>query len=230
MHKNSQQRVQLYLLLATAVSVFFWVVSRYPALLKKLAKGTTQVHQAWAFDLLSKEHLDAGIMERVGGNFFNWCYTNWKGMTYGILVATILLPMFQHLRTMRFQNPWLRTLFGVGMGVPLGLCANCATPVSLGLKKGGVGTETAVSTLMASPTLNVTCLIMAFTMLPLSFAGMKVGATLLVLTTVPFLTRLTTKPESEQPLDIACDVPAPESWAERLRGVLRELEIGRAHV
>ena len=185
MPKFEKKLLSIYVFLAAALAAFFWSYSRYPGLLKKMAKGTSSVLQAWSFDILWKDTPEATHLERIGGNFLNWCMTNWKGMTFGILMGTLMLAIFRLFQQHRFRSPWLRTLFGVGLGAPMGLCANCATPVGLSLKKAGAGNETALALILTSPTLNVIALSMTFSLFPFSMAAMKVAGTLAVLALIP---------------------------------------------
>ena len=219
--KNLNRKVVIYLSLALGLSTFFWVYSRYPGLLKKAAKGTTQETQAWAFDLLWKDSANQGIAENIAMNFINWCYTNWKGMTFGILLAAILVSLFENFKGVRFKNPWLRTLFGAGIGASLGLCANCAAPVGLGMKKGGASTETALATMMTSPTLNFVCVTMAFSLLPFAFASLKIISTFLVLVLIPAVVSYASNKEEfkKEIPDVMTAIIPNESWLQSFKSV-----------
>ena len=128
---------------------------------------------AIAFDTIVPVNAAEALPTRILKSSINWAYTNWRGMTFGLLFAAAALTILGNVRRRSFNNPWLNTLSGVVAGAPLGVCVNCATPIAQGLYAAGARLETALATLMSSPTLNVIVLTMSFTLLPWELATAK---------------------------------------------------------
>jgi len=123
-----------------------------------------------AFDILLPVTDQQPVAERVAKTTVNWLYTNWKGMTFGLLFAAAALTILGSVKHRSFKSPWLNTLSGMFIGAPLGVCVNCATPIAQGMYAAGARLETALATLVSSPTLNVIVLSMAFSLLPWEIA------------------------------------------------------------
>ena len=70
-------------------------------------------------------------------------------------------------------------------GAPLGVCVNCATPIAQGLYAAGARLETALATLISSPTLNIIVISMSFTLLPWPIATASVIGVFLLLLLLP---------------------------------------------
>ena len=120
----------------------------------------------------------------------NWIDTNKKGMTFGVLFGAAFLTLLGYLRRRHFAGPFANSLYGMFLGAPLGVCVNCAAPIAKGLYQGGSRAETTLSAMVASPTLNIVVMTMAFSLLPIYIAVTKVALSLLViLIAVPLICR-----------------------------------------
>jgi len=194
LHRN-RWKILFALCSALAILIYFLGQSRMPALEKKAAMGQRTVLHTLAFDTVyDVDPADAWPL-RVAQTTVNWWYTNWKGMTFGLLFAAAFLALLSYFPRHSFNNRFLNALKGVLTGAPLGVCVNCATPIAHGMYKAGVRTETVLATLVSSPTLNVIVLTMAFSLLPFHLAVAKVAAVLFfILAVVPLLARLDRRP------------------------------------
>lgn len=177
------------LMLAASIAGFFWTRSRIPQLGEKAMMGGRSSVAAISFGELYPVDGRMPLWQRIGLTAVNWGNTNWKGMTFGLLFAAAVLTLLSFLPRRGGRNVWINTIKGVALGTPLGLCVNCATPVSRGLFAGGLRSETALAALFASPTLNPIVLTILFSMFPLDMAVTKVALTLLfILLLVPLFT------------------------------------------
>ena len=185
------RRVVLSVLLTSVVAIFFWTQSRYPALNQKAAMGGDTNMSGIAFDEVLEWVPDSGLLWDITVNTVNWIYTNWKGMTFGVLFAACALTLLGLIERRGFNNRFANAALGAAIGTPLGVCVNCAAPIARGLHSAGMRLETTLSALVASPTLNVIVVSMSFALLPLHMATLKlVGALAFVLIGVPMLTRI----------------------------------------
>ena len=112
------------------------------------------------------------------------------------------------------------------------MCVNCATPIAQGIYAAGARLETALSALIASPTLNVIVLTMSFTILPWEIATAKLIGVFAMLASLPLLVRYF----SSAPADNTADKSSPnrmnvatatfagthETYAAVAQGVARE--------
>ncbi len=183
------KRLTIAAVLAVAIAAVFWSMSRVPALNQKAQMGLRTNFGAIAFDILLPVDGSQPLPVRVMRSTVNWAWTNWKGMTFGLLFAAAVLTILACLRHRSFRRPWMNTLSGLFIGAPLGVCVNCATPIAQGMYFAGARLETALATLVSSPTLNVIVLSMAFTLLPWELALGNVIAALLLLSGLPWLVR-----------------------------------------
>ena len=194
------KRLIIALIIAVFIAVVFWSQSRIPALNEKAQMGLRTNFSSIAFDILLPVTPDQPAAERVAKTTVNWLYTNWKGMSFGLLFAAIALTILGSVRHRSFKRPWLNTLSGMFVGAPLGVCVNCATPIAQGMYAAGARLETALATLISSPTLNAIVLSMTFTLLPWEVATGNVVAVLLLLALLPMLVRTSSaRPVNEAP-------------------------------
>src|SRR5262252_8403755 len=71
--------------LSLAIGAYFWIDSRYPALLKKLHSGKgVKISGAISFDALLPVSASMPLFTRVWHTAANWMWTNRIGMTFGI--------------------------------------------------------------------------------------------------------------------------------------------------
>src|SRR5215469_14253011 len=189
-------------LLALAMASYFWIDSRYPALLKKLHAGkAVKVTAPITFDGLLPVKPEMQLAERIGRTTVNWMWANRIGMTFGICFGAAMLTLLPLLPKRRFGSAAGNTLFGAALGTPLGVCANCVAPIGLGLADSGASTQTVLATMFSSPLLNVVVLAMAFSLFPLPVALTRLAVPLVLLSLVPVIA-----PAKKTGLDLAIDV------------------------
>ena len=204
------------------VSFVFWTQSRFPALDEKAQMGQRTNISALAFETVFPLSAEQGHVERIAYHAINWAYTNWQGMTFGILFATAFLGLLSFLRFPQVSrtNHFLSALKGSLLGVPLGVCANCSTPVAFGMYRSGLPIASAVSMLSSSPTLNIVVLTMSFTLLPFEIVAIKYLFVLIfILLVVPLLVTLignvkNRSGENVSSLEGVCSLNADVTWAE----------------
>lgn len=187
------------------IATVFWLGSRYPALDEKALMGVDSSLSGLAFNALITVLPDSNAVWRAALNFVNWIFTNWRGMTFGILFGAALLTLLPLLQRLSFKNRIANAMLGIIIGAPLGVCVNCAAPIAKGLHKAGTRFETTIGALIASPTLNVIVLSISFALLPFYMAMTKLVLTLLfILLVVPLLgmwvARLPIAPEVIRPI------------------------------
>jgi uncharacterized membrane protein YraQ (UPF0718 family) len=185
------KRAALSLLIVAALAYVFWTTSRYPALDEKaMMAGAIQLEDALSFEAKFPTTPDMGIFERIFWSTLNWINTNKKGMTFGVLFAAAFLTMVSYLRVRSFRGGFANAALGLAIGTPLGVCVNCAAPIARGMYSAGMRAETTLGAMVASPTLNVVVLTMAFSILPAYMAAAKIALLLVViLVAVPLICR-----------------------------------------
>src|SRR5262245_28118928 len=87
------KRIVIVTLLMPALTLYFWLGSRYPALNQKAAMATETPISGLAFSTIVKAAPDAGLVTRIGYATINWMYTNRQGMTFGILFGALVLTL-----------------------------------------------------------------------------------------------------------------------------------------
>ena len=208
-----RKHLVLGLLLLAVIASIFWLDSRYPALLKKLHTATSvKVKGPLTFDTVLPENPQAPLASRAGATFVNWLAANRVGMTFGFLFAAGVLSLLPSLHTSSSSNRYKNVFLGTVRGVPLGVCSNCVAPIGQGLYASGSSQESALATMLTSPTLNVVVLAVLFSLFPLQLALLKIGLTLaLVFLVLPRLSA----PASRVPAITASDpsLGAADSWA-----------------
>jgi len=130
-------------------------------------------------------------------------------MTFGFLLGGAFLTLFGLFERRGTSNRFLNSLIGVGAGVPLGVCVNCAAPIARGLHSSGARIETTLSAMFSSPTLNIIVVTMMFSIFPIYLTAIKLGTTLFfLLIVIPLLSRTVFKNESADSYDdTSCPVP-----------------------
>ena len=175
-------------LLAVAMASYFWVDSRYPALLKKMHAGKSlKVSAPITFDAVLPVNASMPLPTRVARTTGNWLYANRIGMSFGIGFGAALLTLLPMFPRRRFQSSLGNTLLGTVAGAPLGVCANCVAPIGRGLSEGGASPHTVLAAMISSPTLNVVVLAMTFSLFPLPVALTKLATVIALLALVPWL-------------------------------------------
>lgn len=180
----------LALLLIAITATMFWGGSRYPKLNEKAMMGGDTGIDGIGFDTLIRLQPDSNFILRVLATTVNWIYSNLQGMTFGIIFGALLMILVTLVYRQYVQQGLPKVLLGGIMGIPLGVCVNCATPIAQGVYASGMHSETALSLMFSSPTLNVIVLSMMFSLMPFHIAVVKVGFTLLfILGVLPLLMR-----------------------------------------
>ncbi len=182
-------KVLLLLGLITAlICSFFWLGSRYPALnLKALMAGGTAI-SGIGFDVLFELEAKQHVLTRILYTTLNWLYSNMIGMSFGLLIAPVLLCLFTLLAHLQPKNGVSASLLGTLIGIPLGVCANCATPIAYSLRAANGRLETMLALIISSPTLNIIAITMMLAILPSYIVVIKLGLTLLfIIAVIPWL-------------------------------------------
>jgi uncharacterized membrane protein YraQ (UPF0718 family) len=204
-------RVAISAALIAVLAYFFWTGSRYPALDEKvMMSGAIQLEDALSFEAAFDVHPDMALGNRVFWSTLNWINTNLKGMTFGIMFAAAFLTLIGQLKRRSFASPWANAILGMGIGAPLGVCVNCAAPIARGMYAGGLRAETVMAAMMASPTLNIVVLTMAFSLLPFYMVVTKIVlSVVMILGIVPLVCRLL----PAQQVAPTPTVPPPQPWS-----------------
>jgi hypothetical protein len=168
--------------ISLTIALYFWIDSRYPALLKKLHNGKgIQTKGALSFDALMPVTPAMSLMTRIGHTTVNWMWTNRIGMTFGICFGAAMLTLLSTLPRIRVKSTAGNTLLGIAAGVPLAVCANCVAPIGRTLFVAGASPNTVLASMISSPTLNVVVLAMVFALFPLPIALVRVAVPLVLL-------------------------------------------------
>jgi uncharacterized membrane protein YraQ (UPF0718 family) len=201
----------------TVIATYFWVESRYPALMKRYHAGTQiKVSGALTFGGVYKVDPSMSYLQRVWYTTVNWLDANRAGMTFSFLFGPAALAFLSTLRTRRTKSRFLNTLLGTVAGVPMGVCSNCIAPIARGLYTSGMSTESVLAAMFASPALNIVVLMMTFALFPMSIALLKVASVLfLIFVFVPFITAR--QAASEPVVNFAVDIVVTETWGEAIK-------------
>jgi uncharacterized membrane protein YraQ (UPF0718 family) len=209
----------------------FWFASRYPLLFSK-AEHTGQALPSMAYSSqLMVVAVDAPAWLRILAATVNWLDSMKIGMTFGVLFGALLHTVLRYYPLRIGKNLYLNSLKGALVGVPGGVCANCAVPVACGVTRGNGRVEVALGFLFSSPNFNPVVVMMTFLALPLAMSVTKYVILLFViLVVVPSLIRWL---ERHRPLPVlsavdegttcAIKLPPPEDCREPFRKVFREL-------
>ena len=227
-----KKRIAILIVLIVSLLAWFWMGSRYPAIDEKAAMaGEVVLADVLSFEAHFPVDATAPMWRKIVNSTLNWILTNRQGMTFGVLLATLVLTLLQLRRRLSsYRSVFRDILKGVLIGAPLGVCVNCAAPIAYGMRQQGMRKGTSLATMFASPTLNVIVLVMTFSLLPMYMAVTKLVATLLfILLALPLLVHFAGRgkaladPVPALQADI-CEVPAgPEPWSVALRGLTGDL-------
>src|SRR5271154_2668858 len=208
----SWRRRVIAIALMLGIAGFFWIDSRYPALLRKYHSAThATASAAITFDALYPVDKTMPLTLRVWRTSLNWLAANKIGMTFGFFfgAAALTFPSTLHARRTRF--PQLNALIGALAGMPLGVCANCVAPIGRGFYASGMSTESVLAAMISSPTLNVVVLAMTFALFPLPIALLKLATVLLMLFVfAPLVAARYASPEVA--VNCPINIPVNETW------------------
>lgn len=215
---------------ATLLGVF-WFASRYPQLLSKAEHvGEALPSMAYSSQLMTVA-ADAPVWQHIVAATINWLDSMKIGMTFGVLLGAMLHTILRYYPLKIGKNLYLNSLKGALVGVPGGVCANCAVPVACGVTRGHGRVEVALGFLFSSPNFNPVVVMMTFMALPLAMSLTKYAILLaVILVVVPSLIRWL---EREKPLPVfavddesdscAVRLPAPDDCQENFTTVFAEL-------
>lgn len=185
------KRLFIAMILVFTLAISFWTGSRYPQLNEKAQMGGQTQTMGLSFDFVHIILLEDTYASKIFYNTLNWIETNKKGMIFGLLFAAALILVFNELKDTVSENRWKNAGIGMIIGAPLGVCVNCATPIAQGIKKSGGKAETALATLMSSPTLNFIVLGMLFSLVPLHLVLTKLALSFLfIIVGIPLILKL----------------------------------------
>ena len=201
-------RIPITICIIAVLCGFFWIGSRYPSLQGKASADPNEaLSTPLGFERFFPEPPADQRFKHIGWTALEWGITNRQGMTYGLLLAAAMLTLLPLLRRRR-GGKLAGAIQGMMIGTPLGVCVNCAAPIAQGMLKGGGRVETALATLISSPTFNVIVLGIVFTLFPWYLAALKILAGLfLVLVVVPWLARLAERPGWTRPHPVEARLP-----------------------
>ena len=171
------------LLGATAIVLLsvFWLASRYPQLLGK-ARHVGQGLPSMAFSgELIKLAVGAPAWQRILATAVNWLDGMRVGMTFGVLLGALLHTTLRYYPMKIGKNLRVNSLKGALVGVPMGVCANCAVPTACGITRGHGRVEVALGFLFSSPNFNPVVVMMTVMALPWTMVVTKYGMLLLVI-------------------------------------------------
>jgi uncharacterized membrane protein YraQ (UPF0718 family) len=162
----------------------FWFASRYPQLIGKAEHvGQSVPSMAYSSQLLPIA-ADDPLWQRVAFGAVNWLDGMKIGMTFGVLFGALLHTALRYYPLPIGRNVYLNSLKGALVGVPMGVCANCAVPTACGVTRGHGRVEVALGFLFSSPNFNPVVMVMTFTALPLAMGLTKYAVLLLVILVV----------------------------------------------
>jgi uncharacterized membrane protein YraQ (UPF0718 family) len=162
----------------------FWFASRYPQLLGKAEHvGQALPSMAYSSQLIVLAE-DAPTWQKVLASAVNWLDSMKIGMTFGVLFGALLHTVLRYYPLKIGKNLYLNSLKGALVGVPMGVCANCAVPTACGVTRGHGRVEVALGFLFSSPNFNPVVVMMTFMALPWTMSVTKYAILLLVILVV----------------------------------------------
>jgi uncharacterized membrane protein YraQ (UPF0718 family) len=130
---------------------------------------------------------DAPGWQRILYGAVNWLDSMKIGMTFGVMFGALLHTHLRYYPIKIGNNLYLNSLKGALVGIPMGVCANCAVPTACGVTRGHGRVEVALGFLFSSPNFNPVVMFMTFTALPLAMGLVKYAV---LLTTILFVVPL----------------------------------------
>lgn len=208
-------RVITLVLLGSLILAAFWFGSRYPALFSKAHHASGHV-ASMAFSQEAFRTSSGNIATRILFGAGNWLASMAIGMSFGVLFGALVHTALQFYPLRIGKNYTLNTLKGALVGMPMGVCANCAVPMACGLTRGNGRVEVALGYLFSSPSFNPVVIAITFTVLPWYFGAMKYLILLgVILLLVPALIRYLEGRTSLAPISVdveegVCSLQIPD--------------------
>jgi uncharacterized membrane protein YraQ (UPF0718 family) len=223
-------------LAATAILVVsvFWFASRYPQLLRK-AQHVGQRLPSMAFSSELVQVADnAPVWQQIAASALNWLDSMKIGMSFGVLFGALLHTILRYYPLKIGRNLYLNSLKGALVGIPMGVCANCAVPTACGVTRGHGRIEVALGFLFSSPNFNPVVVTMTLMALPWTMTVTKYVALLVViLLVVPGIISWLERVKPLKPFAVgedraACAIPLTRDCSEPFWLVFKELAAGYA--
>jgi uncharacterized membrane protein YraQ (UPF0718 family) len=208
----------------------FWFASRYPQLMSK-AEHVGQALPSMAYSSeVFRVATHAPLWQKIVFGAGNWLESMKIGMTFGVLFGALLHTILRYYPLRIGRNLYLNSLKGALVGVPMGVCANCAVPAACGVTRGHGRIEVALGFLFSSPNFNPVVVMMTFMAFPLAMSLTKYAVLLLViLVVVPAVISWLERSKPLKALTVgeegaACAIPrVPADCSERFSSVFNEL-------
>ncbi len=159
----------------------FWFATRYPQLLAKAHHvGQALPTMAYSSEVLRVAKDDPAWLKILSGTV-NWLDSMKIGMLFGVLLGALLHTVLKYYPLKIGKNLYLNSLKGALVGVPMGVCANCAVPAACGVTRGHGRIEVALGFLFSSPNFNPVVVMMTFLALPWTMSLTKYAIVCLVI-------------------------------------------------
>jgi uncharacterized membrane protein YraQ (UPF0718 family) len=192
-----KQRAFAVITLMAIVGITFWMFSRYPALNSEVQRAQEdRILERGPIGLITKTEKKAVVesdsfVEKVYNTTYNWVTANKTGMLFGLIFGgafqVFLIVFAPYISFFTHRGP-RGSFLGMIMGMPLGVCANCVSPIGVSGKTQGMGLTSVLSMMLASPTMNVLSFVMLFTLFPAPMAILRILAILfLIFIVVPII-------------------------------------------
>jgi uncharacterized membrane protein YraQ (UPF0718 family) len=208
--------------------VLFWATSRYPQLFEKSHHvGHAMTSMAFSSNLMTVTAGDP-VWKRVLASSVNWLDSMKIGMTFGVLLGALLHTVLRYYPLKIGNSLYINSLKGAVVGIPMGVCANCAVPTACGITRGKGRVEVALGFLFSSPNFNPVVVAMTIAAFPLSMVIAKYCLLVLVIVfVVPTLIRWFEPAEAEAAVDdggsCGLKLPPPQDCTEPFFTVMKEL-------
>ena len=174
-------RLLILAFLGLLIVGLFWLGSRYPALLAKAHHSSDLLaSMAYSHEVFRTDSSMSVLLRIVWGSL-NWLSSMAIGMTFGLSFGALLHTVLKYHPLRIGQNLTLNTLKGALVGLPMGVCANCAVPMACGLTRGQGRIEVALRYLFSSPNFNPVVIAITFSILPWYFGAVKYAVLLAVI-------------------------------------------------
>ena len=145
----ANKRIWIVTAVILATAFTFWGGSRYPSLDQKaIMGGSATLEDPLSFEASIQIQPDDGTAARILYTTINWIETNLQGMAFGLTIGACLLTLIGMIPSRGHRNGFVNTLYGLAIGVPLGVCVNCSAPVAKGMHDGGARLETTLATMV----------------------------------------------------------------------------------
>jgi uncharacterized membrane protein YraQ (UPF0718 family) len=203
MFKNKSFILGLIYLLS--VAVVFWMTSRYPALSAKLSNMNSIDLFGIGFDLNFVIVDTMPFYIKAIYTAGNWIFTNMQGMTFGILFGAGVITTLKTIDIRPSSSNIKNAIKAMFVGASLGVCSNCATPISESFRKSNFPKAFYIPLLMASPILNPIVLTISFSLLPVEFVGLRLWMLFVIVMGVVLLAKDKFEPNEHKKIVLVKD-------------------------